>query len=179
MKNALILSHYHMKYAILFSLLIIFVACNNSDKLVSPDEKITVISADSSSQDSSKINNRTDAIWTYKFDSTIQDYKPFKQRAVLKDTLTAQMICSILNHTWPDIQVLVLKSSNDTLFVSIPQSDYLTQQMGTTGAMEYMVTATYSFTELKGIKYVSFDFNEGDHAVPGVYDRTSWDLKLQ
>ncbi len=168
-----------MKYIIPFSLLIILVACHNTEKPLTPDKNSTAKSSDSSSKDSSSVRHYSDAIWTYKFDSTIQDYKPFKNRAVLRDTLTAQMICSILNHTWPDIQVLVLKTSYDTLFLSIPQSNYLTQQMGTTGAMEYMVTATYSFTELNGIKYVSFDFDEGDHAVPGVYDRTSWDLKLQ
>jgi hypothetical protein len=47
----------------------------------------------------------------------------------------------------------------------------ITQQMGTSGADDYMTTTTFTLTELKGIKYVNFDFEEGDHAVPGTYSR--------
>jgi hypothetical protein len=49
--------------------------------------------------------------------------------------------------------------------------------MGSAGAESFMITTTYSFTELKGINYVSFDFEEGDHAMPGVYNRNSWAIK--
>ncbi len=34
-----------------------------------------------------------------------------------------------------------------------------------------MISTTFSFTELKGIKFVSFNFEEGDHGVSGVYNR--------
>jgi hypothetical protein len=61
------------------------------------------------------------------------------------------------------------------VFVSIPESEVLTQQMGTAGAESFMVTTVYSFTEIKDIKYVSFDFEAGDHASPGIYSRNSWD----
>jgi len=37
-----------------------------------------------------------------------------------------------------------------------------------------MATATYTLTEAKGINYVDFDFEEGDHAVPGTYSRESF-----
>ncbi len=47
--------------------------------------------------------------------------------------------------------------------------------MGTSGAEGFMVSTTFTFTELNGIKYVSYDFQYGDHANPGVYDRHSWD----
>jgi hypothetical protein len=43
--------------------------------------------------------------------------------------------------------------------------------MGTTGARAFLSVATYTLTELKGIHYVDFDFIEGDHAVPGTYNR--------
>ncbi len=43
--------------------------------------------------------------------------------------------------------------------------------MGTTGADDYMSTTTFTLTELRGIKYVNFAFEEGDHAVPGTYSR--------
>ena len=44
-------------------------------------------------------------------------------------------------------------------------------QRGTTGADDYMSTTTFTLTELKNIKYVNYDFEEGDHAMPGTYSR--------
>ena len=55
----------------------------------------------------------------------------------------------------------------------IPHSEMLTERIGSTGAEIYMASATRSLTELKGIKYVNYDFEEGDHATPGVYNRNS------
>ena len=48
---------------------------------------------------------------------------------------------------------------------------YTSQQMGTTGADEYMSVITFTLTELKGVRYVNLDFEEGDHASPGTYNR--------
>jgi hypothetical protein len=75
------------------------------------------------------------------------------------------------------VQIKFIGISNDTAFISIPDSEVLTQQMGTAGAESFMISTTFSFTELNGIKYVSFDFEKGDHGVPGVYNRNSWDDK--
>jgi len=47
--------------------------------------------------------------------------------------------------------------------------------MGSAGAESFMVSTVYSFTEIVGIKNVSIDFEAGDHASPGVYNRNSWD----
>ncbi len=43
--------------------------------------------------------------------------------------------------------------------------------MGTTGAAEFLATATLTLTEYDDIKLVNFVFDEGDHAVPGLYSR--------
>jgi len=85
------------------------------------------------------------------------------------------MMEKIINKTWPRVQIKYIKTSHDTAFISIPESEVLTQQMGSAGAESFMVSTVYSFTEIKGIKYVSLDFEFGDHANPGVYNRNSWD----
>jgi len=51
--------------------------------------------------------------------------------------------------------------------------------MGTWGADQFVISTTYSFSELAGIKYVSFTFIEGDHAMPGVYSRNSWGPEMK
>lgn len=50
--------------------------------------------------------------------------------------------------------------------------------MGTTGAQAYLAELTYSMTEVPTVKYVNFDFQEGDHASPGVYQKIDFENKL-
>lgn len=128
--------------------------------------------------DEKKVNSflyvPNEAIWEYQFDTVLKDFKPVQLRKFRKDTLTAQGIERIINKTWPKIQIKYLKTYKDTIFISISDSEVLTQQMGTSGADGFMISTTYSFTELPGIKYVSYDFEAGDHANPGVFNRNSW-----
>jgi hypothetical protein len=65
----------------------------------------------------------------------------------------------------------------DTVFLFIDNSNYLTQQMGTTGADEYLAKLTFTVTELESINFVNLNFEEGDHAVPGTYQRTDFNAK--
>lgn len=156
-----------MKTSLLFTGLLLFItACNfNRNK------------QDEGSTDSISADNPTGALWGYEYDSVKQDYYPVKLKEVDQDTLNAGTVTALVNKTWPDVQVNYLKTSNDTVFITIPNSTVLTQQMGTEGAEEFMVTTTYSYTELHGIDYVSFSFEGGDHANPGVYNRAWWDNK--
>ena len=118
--------------------------------------------------------NPSGPLWSYDYDTTIQDFRLTRLRTVDSDTLNVATIFSILNTTWPDINLVHQRTSNDTIFIYIPASQYLTQQMGSTGPVQFFVTATYSLTELDGIRYVSYQFQPGDHAEPGVYSRESF-----
>ena len=79
-----------------------------------------------------------------------------------------------MNNNWPHVQLEIVKTSGDTLFIKIPQSTYLTQQMGSSGSITYLAEAVYNLTEIPGIHYVNFDFEEGDHAQPGTFNRDSF-----
>lgn len=59
----------------------------------------------------------------------------------------------------------------DIIRVEVINDEYLTQQMGSTGAQEYLAAATFTLTEYAGVKAVLFIFEEGDHAAPGLYTR--------
>lgn len=87
------------------------------------------------------------------------------------DTLDAPSMIAFLNSKNPNVQLQYVKTSGDTLYVSIPDALYLTQQMGSTGPALFFAETVYNLTELPGIRYVSFDFEEGDHASPGVLSR--------
>ena len=60
---------------------------------------------------------------------------------------------------------------DNTAFVKILDSGRLTQGLGSAGAQEYLAQVTFSLTSAPGIKSVNFDFEEGDHAAPGMFDR--------
>ena len=113
-------------------------------------------------------------VWTYEYDSVSKENKPKKLRQLNIEEASPQTLVSILNTEWPDIQVMLNKTSGDTVFVSIPESKVLTQQSGSEGATQYMAVATYTLTEMHGIRYVHFDFTEGDHAEPGTYSRDNF-----
>ena len=109
---------------------------------------------------------KSTAIW-----SADTNFKMTRLRSVNSDTLTPEMLISILNLDWNYVRISSYRTSHDTIFVDIPFSNVLTQQMGTTGATEYLSIATFTLTELPWIKYVHFSFEEGEHASPGTYSR--------
>lgn len=73
------------------------------------------------------------------------------------------------------VNLKFIAQNTDTVIVKIEQPQILTQQMGSTGARAYLALATFTLTEHTGIKYVTFDFHEGDHASPGTYSRFSFE----
>lgn len=100
-----------------------------------------------------------------------------QQQTKLSDTATAAGILADINFVWPNVQAYYQKTAGDTVFVTIPDSEYLTQRMGSTGPASYMTLVVYSLTELPGIHRVNFKFEEGDHATPGIYTRADFKNK--
>lgn len=154
-------------------LILLIIACNakqQDDSASSGEEEKSELSSESS-----EVYDPSEAIWRYDFNQQTEEFEVTQLRSVDRDALTGETLEKIINKTWPRVQIKFIRTSNDTAFISIPDSQVLTQQMGSAGAESFMVSTTYSFTELKGINHVSFDFKEGDHGIPGVYDRNSWD----
>ena len=97
-----------------------------------------------------------------------------KIRPISADSLNYTSILSMLNSIYPEVKLEVKRISNDTLYLKTKNSKYLTQQMGSTGAFNYLKEATYNLTEVNNIHYINFDFVEGDHAQPGTYSRSDF-----
>lgn len=109
-------------------------------------------------------------IWTVDEQSSGEEILS-KPANVKLDTFSSGDLVNLINKNYPDVHLDLLKTSHDTLYVKIPDSKKLTQEMGSTGAESYMAAATFTLTELKNIRFVNFDMQEGDHAGPGVYTR--------
>lgn len=110
-------------------------------------------------------------IWSAEADASAVGVSAVRVRDVNSDTLTPEKLIAVLNRQWPLVTIADYKIMHDTIHVHIPYSLVLTQQMGSTGALEYAIVTTYTLTEMKGVKYVYMDFEEGDHLVPGIFTR--------
>ncbi|MDQ6844870.1 MAG: hypothetical protein M3Z92_11025 [Bacteroidota bacterium] len=158
------------KWFILFAL----ISCqSNSGKNndVSDVEVEDTVHDATSGEDSALMIKNQPNIWTAKMDTMSNSFKIYRPVNMRLDTLSGEKLVYLINNAWDSIHLDFIKSSHDTVYVSIPKSDYLIQRIGSTGAENYMATATFSLTEMKGIKYVNYKFTEGDHATPGVYSR--------
>lgn len=71
-------------------------------------------------------------------------------------------------------QINLQKIERQTADIQIANDQYLTQNMGSDGAQDYLAEVTFTLTENPGIKAVNFLFNVGDHAMPGLYTRESF-----
>jgi hypothetical protein len=147
---------------ILFGLALLF-SCNNNASNEVIEEDTTLVEEFASPEEK--------LLWTTVYDTTTGDFKLHQQRQVKNDTLKAENLISDINDAWENVKLVFTKISNDTIYVGIPDSDFLTQSMGSFGAASYFASTTFILTELPGIRFVNYDFPEGDHAFPGTKDR--------
>ncbi len=97
-----------------------------------------------------------------------------KTEAAGPDSLEIFSVVRFINNGNPRVKMEWVMTSNDTAYLKIADATYLTQQMGSTGAQMWLAAAVYNLTEIPGIRYVTLEFEEGDHASPGTFDRNSF-----
>ncbi len=163
-----------------FSLVILFmlIGCSSDSSTTTDQEGNDVEVEDTVFESSITINpdsalviKNAPTIWTADFEEATNTYKIHKPVNARLDTLSGEKLVSLINVNRDSIHLIFNKISHDTIYVTIPDSKYLTQNIGNTGAENYLATATFSLTEMKGVKYVNYKFAAGDHASPGVYSR--------
>ncbi len=87
------------------------------------------------------------------------------------EPLSVKPIIEYFNQSNPEIILSFIKTSGDTVYLKIADAHYLTQQMGSTGPTVYLAGLVYNLTDIPGINFVNLDFEEGDHASPGVFTK--------
>ncbi|MCO6497289.1 MAG: hypothetical protein J5I50_06465 [Chitinophagaceae bacterium] len=156
----------------LFFFVILLAGCRSSDSSGAEEvDTDTILQQDFDTLDLSKTIVNIPSLWKIKTEDNGREEKLEAPENDQLSSLSATELADALNESYPDIQLSFVKISKDTIYLAIPESQFLTQQTGSTGAFNYMATVVYNFTELKNIKYVNFNFQEGDHAVPGTYSR--------
>lgn len=159
-----------MRNIFLYTSLLFLIACNNegAEKEIPTD---TVVVAEETPQ-----LPLDRLLWISDYDTLRNQFYLKQQRKIKKtDSLSVTTLISDLNAAWDNVTLIFVKASHDTLYVAIPDNQFLGQQMGSAGAQAYMASTTYSLTELKGIRYVNYDMPPGDHVTPGTYSRKDFE----
>lgn len=167
-------SHFMKKSISLFLILsVILFGCDNSND--TKEEVIYESVHDTAlapmAEDSAIVIQNSPLLWTVELQKNSQVEKLKKPSENKIESMPVEEITNELNKSFSDIPLQFVKTSHDTAFMKIPDSKRLANEIGSTGAYNYMATVVYNLTEMKNIKFVSFDFIEGDHAVPGIYTR--------
>jgi hypothetical protein len=112
--------------------------------------------------------------WEASLNDSTQRLEMKKVETMESNSLTASSVINFINSGNTNIRLDLVKTSNDTIYIKIADAEYLTQRMGSAGPTMYFAATVYNLTEISGIRFVNFDFEEGDHAQPGTYDRDSF-----
>lgn len=157
-------------------LISVFVCCviischsNDEEKVTYEESPDSTTSSGISSDSAKTITNRT-MIWTVDEQNAETEKLKAPQEAI-PDSFSVNHIIQLLNKNFPGIEMELVKVSNDTAYVKIPDDKRLSQEIGNTGAENYLASATFTLTEIKNIKYINISLQPGDHAEPGVYSR--------
>jgi hypothetical protein len=155
----------------LFLIIIIIISC----KIKQPAKEIIKIDTQSVDNKTDTVSIQTDShfFWSSELDPK-KGLVMIRTLPISEDSLTVTKLIQMLNDLYPEIQLRYARISNDSIFVQINKSTYLTKQMGSSGAEAYLAEATFNLTELKGINFVDFKFKAGDHASPATFTRTDF-----
>ena len=118
--------------------------------------------------------NLTDIYWHTDYDTILN--KEFLEKGILLDSLSqspAELIY-ILNRRKPICKIEYVDIIGDTITIKINNDEYLTEQMGSTGAYCFLGETIFTLTENDLIKFVRIEMDYGSHASPGLYSRNDY-----
>lgn len=147
-------------------------SCLNDRKDKAPDADVDSVETNAKPAEISNIP------WNSELDTITQVFSLERNELIKTQDLDSSNVIKAINKNYPESILVWDRISNDTAYVSIPNSTYLTQQSGSLGAKLFLAESTYSITEIPGIKVVNFNFQVGDHATPGAYTRNDFNFSM-
>lgn len=161
-----------MKSIILLSVMMAIISCNsNKDKESNISPKIEVV-RDSSVSDSQQTFNPETKLYVWKAE---YNYTKVLNPALSPTIRNADSLIKGLNELYENVLLQKEKISGDTIFTYITNSQYLTNQMGSTGAEVYIADVVLNLAEVSGIKYISINMKEGSHAQSGIWTKQNFE----
>jgi hypothetical protein len=161
-----------MKLLLSSLLVLLLLSCTNNTAH-EPETETTVLPP--SASDSATVGPElTDRMQYFVWDVN-SDAKTIRQNPKLRPQYySVDTLLMGLNERYPRILLEKKRIGHDTLYTEIKDAMYLTDQMGSSGAEEYLAQAVINLTSVNGIRYVRIDFTEGSHASPDVWGREAF-----
>lgn len=144
-----------MRFAVIIFLIFPFFSCDNDDKEISETEYAV---------------SDTILAWDTNADSMIMK----RDHTVPDSAITINRIINGLNEKYPEVHIDVIKQSGDTIYIDVPDAEYLGNQMGSAGSSAWFADAVINLTSVPGINYVSFKMDMYSHASSGVIGKEEY-----
>ena len=161
-----------MKNIILLAVLAAFISCSgNKEEETNISPKTEEVS-DSIVTEQTVLYNPETKLYIWKAD---YDYTKVQNPTIQPSVLNADSLIKGLNELYENVFLEKEKISGDTIYTYITNSEYLSNQMGSTGAEVYIADAVLNLAEVPGVKYVSIKMKEGSHAQSGVYSKQNFE----
>lgn len=161
-----------MKQFVFVFLACLFFSCNGNS-----DTGSTVVDSTTLADTSYKMFDKPDSAYEvvhpgfYIWDVDA-DKKTLKKNPELANkSINADSVINGLNLQYEGILLEKVNFRGDTINLRIKDSDYLTNQIGSSGAAQYIAQAVINLTSVPGIGHVHIDFEMGSHASPDTWSR--------
>jgi hypothetical protein len=113
-----------------------------------------------------------DTLLVYDVDTENKILKKFTE--IPDSAFTVFRVINGLNEKYPNVQLRLLRLSNDTLYVNVPEGEYLSERMGSAGSEAWYADAVLNLTAVKGVSFINIDVREGSHVQPGVFSKADY-----
>ena len=110
-----------------------------------------------------------DTLLVFEVDTEARTFRRFTE--VPDSAFTAQRIVNGLNQKYANVQLQLIKQSNDTLFVTVPNNEFLGEKMGSSGASSWFQDVILNLTSVPGVNYLNIDMQQRSHATPGTFKK--------
>ncbi len=163
-----------MKQLIIVVAVIFISSCGSNsteDKMAETDSTVTSDTVYTPMADTARTVEVVRTKGFYIWDVNMEKKTLRKNPALSAADINADSVINGLNKQYENILLEKVSISKDTIKLKIKDSDYLTNQIGSTGAAQYMAQTIINLTSVAGINYVMIVFKEGSHASPGLYMR--------
>ena len=144
-----------MRFAVIILPIFLFFSCGDGDKEITETEYAV---------------SDTILAWDTNADSMIMK----RDTTVPDSAITIKRIINGLNDKYPEVHIEIIKQSGDTIYIEVPDGEYLGNQMGSAGSSAWFADAVINLTSVPGINYVSFKMDIYSHASGGVISRDEY-----
>jgi hypothetical protein len=160
-----------MKRILLLAVITAVVSCNGNKEEANKGSSIETTEDPATVEPTLQYNPESNLyVWKANF-----DYTKIQNPALQPAILNTDSLIKGLNVRNENVFLQKERISGDTLYTFINDSQYLSNQMGSTGAEVYIADVVLNLTEVPGVKYVAIKMEEGSHAQSGIWSKQNFE----